>query len=57
MPKFDIMLYLVSNLTSNLEFAKFGIENSIGLKTKFSTQIPNFDINTSIYHYIGDVIL
>ena len=37
MLKFGIMLYLVPNLTQNLAFVKFDIENKIILENSFFT--------------------
>ena len=53
MPKFDIMLYLVLNLTLYIAFAKFNVKFDIALENAFYTKMPKFDISTQIWQCIG----
>ena len=44
MPKFGIILYLVSNLTPCIAFTKFNTKFGIALENAFYAKIPNFSL-------------
>ena len=56
MSKFGIMLYLVSNLAPCIAFVKFNVKFSIALEMTFYVNMPNFGIDSQIWHYIGDAL-
>ena len=48
MPKFGIMLYLVSNLAPYIAFAKFNTKFDIALENAFYVKMSNFGISIQI---------
>ena len=56
MPKFDIMLYLVPNLTLCITFVKFTVKFDIASENTFYVKMSNFNIGTQIWHCIGDAL-